>query len=86
MTDHTHCHVLLDSLGSLLSNKNSIMYTTYFNSLNAVYREGMRAHADKDFKESFQEDSLFNTPCDKCLVEIELVMFVCLGCRSHQLC
>jgi len=55
------------------------------NTLNEKYTEGERATKEGDYTEAFS-DLTFNETCDQCTVEIEFLMFVCLGCRSCTLC
>lgn len=31
-------------------------------------------------------DRAFNLTCDKCAVEIEFLLFTCVGCRVYSLC
>jgi hypothetical protein len=86
LVDHTHSLILVDSLQTLKCCNPNILFSKVVNQLNAIYQEGLRATREGDFKEFLEVDIGFNTACDSCLVEIEQVMMICLGCRCRNLC
>ena len=62
-----------------------MLHSKFETKMNAIWEEGERATRDNDFDEK-AIDADFNIACDSCLVEIEFVMFQCLGCRSFTIC
>ena len=86
ISDHTHCLVLVASLDTLANKQAVLRYSKVGNLLNQLYHEGVRATEAGHFKERRFTDLTFNENCEGCGVEIEFLMFTCLGCRACVLC
>ena len=54
-------------------------------TLNEMYEEGKRALKDEDFKEDDEVIENIHS-CDACEANTDEIRFVCLNCRSFQLC
>ena len=86
MTDHTHCLELISELAIFHARHAVVRFPEVSNDLNRLYREGVHASKQGHFKERVFADLSFGMPCDNCGVEIEFLMFTCLGCRGMALC
>ena len=62
----------------------TVNFTHILAKLNAMYDEGRRALIDGDFKERLVLYT--NHSCDACDRSIDEIRFICLHCRSLQLC
>ena len=78
--------MLVASLDALVNKQAVLRYSRVENLLNQLYHEGIRATEEGHFKERRLTDLTFNENCDTCGVEIEFLMFICLGCRGFVLC
>lgn len=84
MVDHQHSLVMCPQL-QLLQEEHKLLDSKFSTDLNRIYTEGERAHFDNDFSERpIRAD--FNLACDRCMVEVEFMIFKCLCCRSFVLC
>lgn len=86
IVDHKHALIIVDRFDSLLNKTCLLRYQLVENTLNKIYAEGLEAHAQNHFRERVIHDEAFDETCDDCGVEIEFLLFVCLGCRSLTLC
>ena len=86
ISDAKHCLMLVASLDTLASKQAVLRYSKVGNLLNQLYHEGARATEEGHFKERRFTDMTFNENCETCGIEIEFLMFICLGCRGRVLC
>lgn len=86
MTDHLHAMTLVNQLKSLIDKKAVMRFTQVASELNNLYEEGIKAHKLGHFAERHFVDLTFGSTCDDCGIDIEFLLFICLGCRNHSIC
>ena len=77
---------MVSSLDALVNKQAILRYSKVSNLLNQLYHEGIRATEEGHFKERRFTDITFNENCELCGIEIEFLLFICLGARGCSFC